>query len=269
MDQVEAGQLKRRLASQAQSRFDVIDVFPEIGSTNSYLLGMPPPQPGRANAALADRQTAGRGRLNNRWHSPPGSGLYLSVAYTLAKPSDRLPSLTLAAGVAILQAIEDMGVRGAMLKWPNDIVLNNGKLGGILTELQPASTDMSTVIVGTGLNIDMRGETDDIVAGIGRVADFREALPEGPDPLELAVAVLGRLIDALVVFDHEGLAPFVERWCNRDWLANRAVRVASNTGDRFGVAAGIDEEGALLLRQDSGMERIISGTVVPVEGELQ
>lgn len=267
MDQVDAEQLMRRLAPQAQSRFDVIDVFSEIESTNTYLLDMPPPLPGHANAALAGHQTAGRGRLNNSWHSPSGSGLYLSVAYTLANPGNHLPSLTLAAGVAVVQAIEELGVHGAMLKWPNDIVLNDGKVGGILTELQSAKPDTPTVIVGAGLNIDMRGETQDIVAGIGRIADLREALAEGPEPLELAAAVLGHLIDAFVVFDHEGLAPFVERWRSRDWLADRAVRVESNTGVLFGVAAGIDAEGGLLLRHGENITRVISGSVIPYEGE--
>lgn len=267
MDPAEADLLGERLGSRARSIFDVIEVFPEIDSTNSYLLGRSPPQPGQASAVLAKQQTAGRGRLNNRWHSPPGRGLYLSVAYAFDRRQENIAGLTLAAGVAILRALEDVGVDDAMLKWPNDIVLNDGKLGGLLTELQPTNSDTPVVVIGAGLNIDMQGTADDIVAGIGRVADLREATGGGVDLMDLAAAVLGNLIDAVVVFDQQGLQPFVQQWRDRDWLADKAVRVESAAGDMFGVAAGIDQDGALLLQQQESLTRVISGTVIPDDGE--
>ena len=114
----------------------MLEVFGEIDSTNSYLLNVPPPPAGRFRVAIAEHQTGGRGRMDRRWVSPAATGLCLSIAYTFTDTPSDLSCATLAVGIAIAEALEEIGILGIGLKWPNDLVFRGGKLGGILTELR-------------------------------------------------------------------------------------------------------------------------------------
>ena len=103
-------------------------------------MSQPPPGGRPFRVAIADQQTAGRGRHYRRWVSPPGAGLYMSFAYSFEDPPENLPSLTLAIGVGVIAALQEFNIEGVSLKWPNDIVALDGKLGGILTEFQSGTT---------------------------------------------------------------------------------------------------------------------------------
>jgi BirA family biotin operon repressor/biotin-[acetyl-CoA-carboxylase] ligase len=238
-----------------------LEVFAEIESTNTYLREQPPPARGNATVAIAATQTGGRGRLNNRWHSPPGSGLYMSVAYTFDAVPSQISGVTLGAGVAAMNALERLSVDRAMLKWPNDIVLNDGKLGGILTELRHAGDSDRTVIVGIGINIAMGGEKNAVEATIGRIADLSEAILPVPNPIDLAALVLHELLIVVLQFERQGITAFTERWREFDWLSGKPVRVASAADDIRGLAAGIDDDGALLIRSGERLLPVTSGSV--------
>ena len=111
-----------------------LEVFDAIESTNSHLMQSPPPAAGFLHVVVTDNQTAGRGRHGRSWLTPPGSGLALSVAYTFARSPDHLPALTLATGVGAIRVLEALEIAGVQLKWPNDLIVNDGKLGGILIQ---------------------------------------------------------------------------------------------------------------------------------------
>src|SRR5258706_6407854 len=127
------------------------------GSTNSMLLA----EKGLARPVLllADEQTAGRGRRGRRWHSAPGAGLTFSVAVALRRPLRELTALPLAAGVAVARALHSLGVARAALKWPNDIVVEGAKLGGILAETKSSGGAVKAVI-GVGINLRGAGELE-------------------------------------------------------------------------------------------------------------
>jgi BirA family transcriptional regulator, biotin operon repressor / biotin---[acetyl-CoA-carboxylase] ligase len=137
------------------ARLGVLEVLAETDSTNARVLAAERPV-GELVACLAEYQSAGRGRRGRQWLSPPGAGICLSVGGRVpAAPSD-YAALPTAVGVACAAALEALGVRGIGLKWPNDLLLDGGKLGGILIELRGESQGPATVAVGLGLNIVAR-----------------------------------------------------------------------------------------------------------------
>ncbi len=128
------------------------------------------------------------------WQSPRSSGLYLSAAYTFARMPRNFSCLTLAVGVGVTAALSDVGANGVELKWPNDLVLKNGKLGGILTELQSGKrgSESVTVIIGIGLNLDMQGQLAGVTAGIGQISDLRQVMTELPGRFQIAASQSNR-----------------------------------------------------------------------------
>src|SRR6056297_95117 len=132
-----------------------LDVFDTIDSTNDWLAGQTPPAQGRLAAAVADYQSRGRGRRGRQWDIPPGHGLCLSVARAVAVPAGGISALTLACGTAAAEALESLGADGIRLKWPNDLVLIDGKLGGILSEIAGRAGAAMHVVVGIGINVSL------------------------------------------------------------------------------------------------------------------
>ncbi len=241
------------------------DVFADIESTNSYLMGRPGPEPGQMYVAVTDNQTAGRGRQGRTWQSPPGSGLALSLAYTFADSPDNLPALTLAIGLGAIEALEKVPVAGVHLKWPNDLVVGDGKLGGILTEAQARADGAVTVVTGIGINIDL-GAGLDVAEGEGwsqPAVDLKRHADALPSTEELAGALIGGLYPVFTAFADSGFSPFVNAWQSHDWLFGREVVVDTAGEQVSGIGAGISEDGALLVNvANSGTQQIRSGTIV-------
>lgn len=261
MGKISAEQLRAALDECLTARLDLVEVFAEIKSTNSYLLEQTRPAPGQFRVALADQQTAGRGQLGKVWLSPRLSGLYLSVAYTFERLPRNVSSLTLAIGVAVIAGLKELGVTEVQLKWPNDLVLQDGKLGGILTELMPPVKDAVTVVVGIGLNLDAGGQLDAVVSSIGKVSDLRQVTTSAPDRLAIAAVTIKHLVQTLMDFAADGFASFYAQWKHYDWLEGKAIRVVTPLGNLDGIAAGIDGDGALLVKQGNTQQRVVSGTV--------
>ena len=251
---------------RARSRLDALEVFSELESTNTYLLGEPCPPPGRFRVVLAEHQTGGRGRMQRSWVSPPLSGLCMSTAFTFVRQPDEFASLSLVVGIAIAAALERLGIQGIGLKWPNDLVLRDGKLGGILPEVHPAKTQGVTVVVGTGINVDLRHDRAalDITSSLGRAVDLASCCSELPARAEIAAALVESLIDRITQFEADGFASFHQAWREYDWLRGRAVTIEGAAANSAGIADGVDTDGALLLSAEGTTRRITSGSVVLV-----
>jgi len=254
--------IQQSLTELARTKLEKIEVFSSIASTNTYLLAQPAPRAGRYRIAIADHQTSGRGRHNRRWISAPGAGLCLSMSYTFARMPEQLPALTLALGVAVIESLQQTGVDGVSLKWPNDIVALDGKLGGILTEVQSGSGDGVTVVVGLGLNVHLREQIDSSAESswAQRAVDLNglvESLPEGE---LLAATIIEHLYLSMVTFATQGLV--VSDWRQHDWLLRREITVDMPDKQITGTAAGVDEDGALIVETSNGRRRVISGSIV-------
>jgi len=254
----------RRFANGSERLAD-IESFAEIDSTNSYLMRKPGPAPGTINIAVTSNQTAGRGRHGKTWLSPPGSGLCMSVAYTFASRPENLPALTLALGLAAIDALQELGARSLELKWPNDLVAMDGKLGGILTEVQNQSGTEVTVVAGLGINIDLPAKLD---FGLEtdwarRTVDLKRVGVALASHEELAGKMTTHLLQAFAEYEKSGFAAVAERWSQYDWLLGREITIDTGQTQFSGIGAGVADDGALLIdTPESGVRRISSGTIV-------
>jgi BirA family transcriptional regulator, biotin operon repressor / biotin---[acetyl-CoA-carboxylase] ligase len=258
-------ELIRQLANDpVRERLAHIKVFARIDSTNSYLMQMPAPEPGRLSVAVTNNQTAGRGRLGKTWQSPPGSGLCLSAAYTFAEQPENLPALTLALGLGVIDALHELGAGDVELKWPNDLVALDGKLGGILTEVQQQSAGTATVVTGIGVNVDLKDPANiDMLNGWAQQAvDLQSICDVQPGHEEIAAQFISYLLQAFVDFETSGFAAIADRWSRYDWLLGRDIMIDTADKQVSGVGAGIADDGALLVdTPDSGLRRVTSGSI--------
>ncbi len=241
-----------------------VEVFEEIESTNSYLMRQAGPEPGRCRVAVTDNQTAGRGRHGKRWQSPAGSGLCLSMAYTFGQSPENLPALTLAIGVGVIEDLAKEGIPGVQIKWPNDLIIGDGKLGGILTEAQTGAEGALTVVTGIGLNIDLGDglALEDLDEGALRAVDLKRHVGQVPPTEHLAAVLIHGLEKTFITFEQRGFEDFAGRWADYDWLLGREMSIADAGRELYGTGEGISDDGALLLSvPDAGTQRVTSGTV--------
>ncbi len=264
MNPLTPGSIRKLLKTETRACLDQLEVFPKIGSTNSYLLGVPCPAQGRIRIALAEQQTAGRGRDNRLWESPLSTGLYLSMAFRFKCMPRDFPSLSLAVGCRLAQALERIGAQGIGLKWPNDIVAHRRKLGGILSEVHSARGAGVTVVTGIGLNIDLQAgpRAAEIQTALGPATDLAACCDAVPPHAEIAALVIECLLDTMRGFEAAGFARYIELWRHYDWLRGQEVTVETDNASSRGIVQGIDSDGALLLSAGGGMRRVISGSVV-------
>jgi BirA family biotin operon repressor/biotin-[acetyl-CoA-carboxylase] ligase len=244
-----------------------IKAFDEIDSTNSYLMRLPGPAPGTMNIAVTCNQTAGRGRRGKTWQSPPGSGLCISAAYTFVSQPDNLPALTLALGLGVVDALEEVGATKVELKWPNDLVALDGKLGGILTEVQNQSGTAVTIVAGLGININLPGKLDFGLESdwARRITDLKSICDRLPSHEEVAGKVTTQMLRAFADYEAYGFSAVAERWSRYDWLLGREIAVDTGQTQFSGRGAGVANDGALLVdTPESGIRRITSGTIVIV-----
>lgn len=250
------------LARQGLAAPTSLEVVAEIDSTNSALLRARTPRDGVA-VMLADAQHGGRGRLGRTWASPPGANLYLSLARTFDGGLEQLAGLGLVAGVAVAGVVHQLGAPGVRLKWPNDLVVDDGthlrKLGGILVEggLQEG---VARAVIGIGLNLHMPPAA---AAGIDQPWIDLEALlgDARPPRAEVAAAVVARVHAALDTFVTDGLAPTLDAFRTFDALAGAPVVVTAGASELRGDADGVDPDGALRVRTSDGVQRVHGGEV--------
>ena len=165
-------------------------------------------------------------------------------------------------GLCVVNALHELGVEGVSLKWPNDLVTANGKLGGILIEMRAEAGGPVHVVIGIGLNVLLDDEARATVKAAGNVADdIRAHRDPAPDRNAMVAGVLRWLLPALREFPRHGLKPHLSHWNACDALFGREVNVENVGQITRGVARGIDAHGALLVETPAGVHRFISGEV--------
>jgi BirA family biotin operon repressor/biotin-[acetyl-CoA-carboxylase] ligase len=260
MTSLDADAIRAGLGELTTSRLAGFEAFAEIDSTNSYLMQCESPAIGGVRVAVTDNQTAGRGRHGRSWQSPPGTGLCLSMAYTFADQPHDLAALTLAIGLGIAETLDDLGVAGVQLKWPNDLIADDGKLGGILTEARAPEKGAITVVTGVGINLDVREDLD--VDLERRVVDLESVAGRIPERSWLAARLVDGICETFVTYEVSGFGAYAARWPQRDWLFGRNLTVDTGRRQFAGTGAGVADDGALLVDTGSGnLSRVTSGTV--------
>ncbi|HEX8755621.1 MAG TPA: biotin--[acetyl-CoA-carboxylase] ligase [Steroidobacteraceae bacterium] len=233
-----------------------------LDSTNSVLLTRPNPPFGTSDVLLAEYQTAGRGRRGRAWVAPPGGSICLSLSWAFQEVPQDLGALGLVIGVCALRALRESGLEEARLKWPNDLLVEGRKLGGILIELRAESDGPAFVVIGIGLNVALGAKLLERIGETGVAPiDLASAGLKQPSRNALAANLVAQVIRGLLVFGKEGLRPFAEEWRDADALRGHQVDVHTLEGVARGLARGIDLHGALVVETPNGVRRFISGDV--------
>lgn len=263
LDLLDEARLRAALPQAVRARLRSLIVADELASTNESLLAAPPLAPGAMDVCLAEFQSEGRGRRGRSWIAPFGSGLCLSLSWSFRDTPPQLSALSLAVGVGVLRALGALGIADVRLKWPNDLLYELRKLGGVLIELRAEAGGPAYVVIGLGLNVALPPEARAAIGAAGLpVASLDDFAAAGqPSRSTLAAAVIGALERVLTEFEHSGFAPFAAEWQAADALAARPARVESGEMRLDGLARGIDVDGALLLEVDGTLRRIVSGDV--------
>jgi BirA family biotin operon repressor/biotin-[acetyl-CoA-carboxylase] ligase len=208
----------------------------------------------------AGAQERGRGRLGRRWHSPPGESLYFSVVLRPPCEPARLPPVTLAAGVAVAEALAAFEVAPA-LKWPNDVLVAGRKIAGVLAEAACTRERVEHLVIGIGVNLHAAELPDELRAIATSLARERGRAVDGATFTAALCAALER---AWSLFLDGGAPAVVAAWRGFARFLGTRVRVANGRAGLTGVAVDLDDEGALLVRLDDGrVERVIAGELEP------
>lgn len=251
-----ADKIRSRLSGEAASLLSQLQCFNEIGSTNRHLLEVVAEH---GSVCLAERQTEGRGRRGRAWFSPFARNIYLSVRWHVEQGVASLEGLSLAVGVVLVEALAEIGVADLSLKWPNDLLLQGKKLGGILIEVGGDLTGECALVVGIGLNVNMPDSVD--VETITQPwIDLRGAAFE-VDRNVLCATLLNHLLPLLNTFPGTGFGPYVTRWMACGAYLGKDVSLSSPTRTVSGKLLGVDDRGALLLESESGVASFNGGEI--------
>jgi BirA family biotin operon repressor/biotin-[acetyl-CoA-carboxylase] ligase len=242
-------------ARAAHFRLELLDA---CASTNTLLLERARGGAPSGSVIACELQSAGRGRRGNRWQSGLGGGLTFSLLWRFRQGAAGLAGLSLAAGVAVVRALASMDIGGVQLKWPNDLLHAGRKLGGILIELQGDAAGPSAAVIGVGLNVRLHPTVRDAITQAA--TDMASISGQAPQRNRLLAALLIELEQMLEQFAAQGFAPLREEWMAHHAHQDKPVTLSSGDGKTVtGRAAGVAEDGALLLETARGLERCVSG----------
>jgi BirA family biotin operon repressor/biotin-[acetyl-CoA-carboxylase] ligase len=242
------------LAKQPVPYFKTVHCASTVASTNTtaeQLLAAGNPVP---LVVLASEQTAGRGRRGRQWHSPPHCNLYLSIGLRPELPPTRLQTITLWLGLRVAWWLRDLTAMPIQVKWPNDLMLNNRKIAGILTEARVDAESTRELIVGIGLNIN--SAEADFPEEVRSIAGSLHSNGLKPQVLSVfAHGLLGCMAEALEDYFNDSYGEVIaSQWQVVDYLAGKRVEA----GEISGIVAGINSAGALRVRRDDGSVALLS-----------
>ena len=255
-DWLDAAAVRAQLGADA-TRFH-LDLLDACASTNTLLLERARGGAPSGSVIACELQSAGRGRRGNNWQSGLGGSLTFSLLWRYAQSAAGLSGLSLAAGVAVARALATVGVADVQLKWPNDLLHAGCKLGGILIEVHGDGPDATAAVIGIGLNVRLHERVrDEIAQAVTDVASISGQAPQRNRLLAVTLIELAQVLDA---FAGHGFAPLRQEWMARHAHQGKPVTLSSADGNRVtGRAAGVAEDGALLLETGRGVERFVSG----------
>ncbi len=232
--------------------------FDNIDSTMDAAMQLAVKNAPEGTIILAEGQAKGRGRLGRSWVSPKHKGIYISLILRPQASLDKVPLITLLSAVSVCEAVAELSGLEPQIKWPNDIMLHNKKLGGILTELKADMDRAVFVIVGIGLNVN-----NDPRHLLPHATSLTEQKKHDIDRLELLAELLLRIEENYKLLQKNDFQAITDKWRNLSLTLNRRVKINSQSSHIEGEAVDIDMDGALLVRNDSGLvQRVTAGDII-------
>jgi BirA family biotin operon repressor/biotin-[acetyl-CoA-carboxylase] ligase len=252
-----------------------ISYFDTVSSTMDVAIQLGIQGAGEGTLILAEAQTRGRGRLARGWFSPKHKGIYASLILRPQILPNSAPILTLLAAVSICEAIKEVAGLDTRIKWPNDILIHNKKLGGILTELNAEMDITRFIVIGIGLNVN--NDKKQLIEGATSLKaekkeDINPAFPSGPsyisrkggvNRISLLQEILRRIEINYLLFQERDTRVIINKWRDYGITLGKRVKVICQKKHLEGEAVDIDSDGGLLIRKDSGLiEKVMAGDVV-------
>ncbi|ALO47105.1 biotin--[acetyl-CoA-carboxylase] ligase [Pseudohongiella spirulinae] len=246
-------ELARPLSAHLEVKFST-------GSTNTDALACA--EAGLSQCLIiAEHQQAGRGRRGREWVSPFGHNVYMSLLWTFQSGIAALEGLSLVCAIAVRRTLQNQGVEGVRLKWPNDVYLDSRKAAGILLEVRGDISGPCQLVIGLGVNTWLPPEV------AGRIeqpySDLRSAGLAIVSRNDLAAALVNELVSALVCFEAQGFEPFREEWMGADLYVGNKVEIHAGSQVKVGDHAGVDLSGRLLLDTELGRVLVAGGEMMP------
>ena len=237
-----------------------LEVLDEVVSTNTYLMKAAANGAPHVSCAVAHLQTDGRGRRGRTWISHLGASLTFSLLWRFDCGAAALSGLSLAIGVALIRALRELGMQTPQLKWPNDVLVDNKKLAGILIDLQGDMDGPSAAVIGVGINVNLPKQ---VLQQIDQPAiDIQHTSDDAIDQSHLLGAVLKHFADVLRHFEQQGFVGLRDEWLAYHAYHQQTVRMLLPDGrDVEGKVTGVAEDGILLVETALGLQRFSAGEI--------
>ncbi len=213
----------------------------------------------RLQVCIAEHQSAGRGRRGRVWQSPFGASLYYSLLWRVDSGLSTMDGLSLAVGLVVVKTLESLGVQGLSLKWPNDILVENKKLAGVLLEISGDPMGTCEVVIGIGINLFLGLEHKKKIDQ--PVTDVHTAAGRSVGKNKIAGLLTTNLVAMLDTFQQHGFVPFKNVWQEYDAFAGQWVTLSAGENAITGVATGVSDSGAVLIRNDAGITAYAGGEI--------
>ncbi len=257
---LDRSRILKHLGLAAADFRDRLHVLDEVESTNRYLAEtITHAKTINGATCVAEAQRSGRGRRGRAWVATPYRNLMLSMVWRFPSGPGIVSGLSLAAGVAVLRALEEYGVSDAGLKWPNDVLWDSRKLAGLLTDVQGEAAGPTMVILGVGVNGYIG--RDDAERIDQPWVDLQNIIDDTADRNRLAALVIRHLQRMFLVFAEKGFLPFRDEWQTRHLYHGRRVRLLQGDREHVGTVEGVDENGGLIIRHAKGRQVYHSGEI--------
>lgn len=256
-------EIKWRLKAKVMGR-NIIS-YKKVDSTNDVAYELAEKGMKEGLVVLADEQSAGKGRHGRRWLSPAKGGIYMSYILRPKIIPNEIPKITLVSAVAVAKAIRELFGLEAMIKWPNDILINGRKVCGILTEMKAEQDSVDFVVVGIGVNVNTKASHLPKSASSLKEELNHAGRAENLSRIELARRILEKIEEDYFILQKKGFKPIIEEWKRLTAMLGARVRVILPNREFGGHVHNVDPDGCLIVRLDSGvLEKVSSGDIVMV-----
>ena len=243
---------KHEIASRMQTKWAGKEVvfFEETGSTNAEARGLAEKGYGHGTLVAAGSQTGGKGRRGRSWHSPKGSSIAMSLILKPELEAEYASMLTLVQAMAVAKSIEEVCGLETQIKWPNDILVNEKKVCGILTEMNLEMTEISSIIIGTGINVNQENFPEEISEIATSLKIEKKRTQSRADLIEHICELFEEYFEKFM--ETKDLSGIMEEYNRRLISRGRQVRVLDPKGEFNGEALGINAVGELLVKKEDG-----------------